>query len=75
MRILSYNKENAEELKALIQRESISLDEAIETVKPIITQVEKKGDSALLVLTRKLDKYSLTKENIKVTEKEIRQAY
>ncbi len=75
MKTITYNKENAEELKALIQRKEIAIDEVAETVKPIITQVKKKGDSALMILTRKLDKYSLTKENIKVTDREIRQAY
>ncbi|OYT53265.1 MAG: histidinol dehydrogenase [Candidatus Altiarchaeales archaeon ex4484_2] len=75
MKILHYREENAEELKALVGRDSVELDEAMESVKPIISQVKSKGDSAIYVLTRKLDKYNISPENIKVSDSEIRKAY
>ncbi|MEA1924357.1 MAG: histidinol dehydrogenase [Candidatus Altiarchaeota archaeon] len=75
MKVLHYSEENALELKALVDRESVRLDEVMESVKPIISQVKSKGDSALYLLTRKLDKYSLSSENIKVSDSEIRKAY
>lgn len=75
MEILRYSEENASEFRALVERESVGLDDAMESVKPIISQVKSKGDSALYVLTRKLDKYSLSSENIRVSDSEIRKAY
>ncbi len=75
METILYNKENAEKLEDIIKRKRISLDDVIGSVRPIISQVRKNGDSVLFILTRKLDKFNLSKENIRVSEREIREAY
>ncbi|OYT26189.1 MAG: histidinol dehydrogenase, partial [Candidatus Altiarchaeales archaeon ex4484_96] len=75
IKTIEYRGEYASELKALVERESISLDEVMESVGPIVSQVKSKGDSALYILTRKIDKFNLSSENLKVSDSEIRKAY
>lgn len=74
LRIIEYKEENAEEIGEIIKRGSINLEKVMDTVDPILSQVQKRGDEALFILTRKLDKYRLSKDNIRVSGKEIRQA-
>ena len=51
-------------------------DEQVESnVKTIIRKVVKNGDAALLELTKKFDKASLDAQDLRVTSKEIKEAY
>jgi histidinol dehydrogenase len=52
------------------------LDESIENdVKAIVDKVAKNGDAALIEFTEKFDKAKLKAENLRVTSKEIEEAY
>lgn len=70
-------KEKVEaEVKRLIQRRSFEASaEQGKVVREILAEVREKGDRALLHFTRKFDKVELTAEQLKVTDKEISQAY
>ncbi len=46
-----------------------------ESVRGIITEVKERGDSALVDLTEKFDKTRLSRQNLKVNSKEIKDAY
>ena len=66
---------NREEISRLMNRSWLEFDETLNIVKKIIKEVRENGDLALITLTRKLDKYPLSKDNIRVSEKEIDEAY
>lgn len=44
-------------------------------VKPIIADVRKRGDAALVEYTKKFDRVDLAPENLRVTKQEIKEAY
>jgi len=76
MRIVELNENTKGELlDKLLKRSPDSYGEYEAIVSDIIDNVRKNRDSALFEYTRKFDKYDLTKENIKVTQKEIQDAY
>src|SRR3972149_6202595 len=53
-----------------------TLDESIENdVKAIVNKVVKNGDAALIEFAEKFDKATLEAENLRVTAKEIEEAY
>ncbi|HCM92922.1 MAG TPA: histidinol dehydrogenase [Lachnospiraceae bacterium] len=75
MRIVRLTDETRKNIiKDLLKRSPSQYTEYEATVKEILESVKEKGDEALFELTRKFDKCELNKDNIRVTEDEIREA-
>ena len=64
-----------EEVKTLLERSQLDVQEVNATVKKIIADVRARGDAALLEYTERLDRVRLTASNLSVTEAEIAAAY
>lgn len=76
MKIVNLTKETKDNLlEDLLKRSPNSYGEYEETVNNIINDVRKNKDQAVFDYTLKFDKYSLSKDNIKVTSEEIKKAY
>lgn len=76
MRIIELNDQTKNNLlESLLKRSPNSYGSYEQTVNEIITQVREKKDKALFTYTRQFDHCEITKNNIKVTEEEIREAY
>jgi len=70
-------KEKVEaEVKRLIARKSLATDMPEEkVVREILREVKENGDRALITFNKRFDKVELTKEQLKVSEEEIKKAY
>ena len=66
---------NRREYEKILRRSRIKIDEVMKVVIPIIKEVEKEGDKAVLRWTRKFDKVDLKNEEIFVKEEKIKEAY
>ncbi|MBE5891643.1 MAG: histidinol dehydrogenase [Lachnospiraceae bacterium] len=76
MRILELNEQTKTDLsKNLLKRSPNSYGEYEKVVAEIIEQVREKGDEAIFEYTKKFDKADINKDNILVTENEIKEAY
>ena len=76
MRIVRLTEETRKDLlNNLLKRSPSNYSEYEGTVSQIVADVREKGDEALFSYTEKFDHIKLTKENITVTEEEIREAY
>lgn len=76
MKVLKLNSESKKELLAeLIKRSPEQMQGFESDVKEILKNVKENKDEALFYYTKKFDKFELNEENIKVTEKEIEEAY
>ncbi|MBQ3393491.1 MAG: histidinol dehydrogenase [Lachnospiraceae bacterium] len=76
MRIVPLTKDTKEEaLRALIGRSPAGYDEYEKTVREIIENVRKKGDSALVAYARQFDRCEMTPEQFMVTKEEKEAAY
>ena len=62
-------------LKELAVRRAAVSAEAEEVVRPILTEVREKGDTALLEYARRFDEASLTPGTLRVTPDEVKQAF
>ncbi len=62
-------------LETLLKRSPNQYDEYQQKVTEILGQVRAKGDEALFAYTKQFDGADITKESIRVTEKEIEEAY
>ncbi len=62
-------------LETLLKRSPNQYDEYQQKVTEILEQVRAKGDEALFAYTKRFDGADITKESIRVTEKEIEEAY
>jgi histidinol dehydrogenase len=71
----SQHQDIASELKRIINRGETATDEVAIVVKEVVERVRKEGDPALLEYTEKFDRVTLTLKDIKVTPKEIKDAY
>jgi len=71
----SQHQDIASELKRIINRGETATDEVAVVVKEVVERVRKEGDPALLEYTEKFDRVALTLKDIKVTPKEIQEAY
>ncbi len=71
MIIIDYPGKKADEI---LSREGLDYTQILETVKPISKEVRTKGDKALFKYSKKFDNYELTKENIQVSQSEIKKA-
>jgi len=75
MRIVSSKEFKEEALNQLLNRGKADLSAIVSTVRTIIDDVKEEGDKALLKYTEKFDKVRLNPTKLKVTEKEIKEAY
>ncbi len=76
MRIVNLTEDTKKELLGnLLGRNPGSYTEYENTVNEIINNVRSKGDEALFDYTSKFDHCDINKDNIRVTEDEIREAY
>lgn len=76
MRIVELNDKTRNNLlENLLKRSPNSYGQYEQTVNEIITQVREKKDEALFTYTRQFDKCEITKDTIKVTDAEIKEAY
>ena len=76
MRTVRLTEETKKELLGnLLNRNPGSYTEYEDTVNRIITDIRKNGDSALFEYTRKFDKCTLDADTVRITPKEIQEAY
>ena len=76
MRIVELNSQSKNNLLTnLLKRSPANYGQYEEIVSDIISQIRIKGDAALFEYTLKFDKCILSKENIRVTEAEVKEAY
>lgn len=76
MRIVSLTKETTKDiLEDLLKRSPNNYGNYEAAVAEILDKVRSEGDSALFAYTREFDKTEITKETIRVTKEEIREAY
>ncbi len=76
MRIIELNDQTKNNLlDSLLKRSPNSYGSYEQTVNEIITQIREKKDEALFAYTKQFDHCEITKDNIKVTSKEIEEAY
>ncbi len=76
MRIIELNYQTKNNLlDSLLKRSPNSYGSYEQTVNEIITQIREKKDEALFAYTKQFDHCEITKDNIKVTSKEIEEAY
>ncbi len=72
MKIIELNKNNANELLDLLKsRSTNNFDAQEKIVKDVVENIKTNGDKALFDYTKQFDGFELTKENIRVTDKEI----
>ena len=75
MRIIELNDKNKSEFKKVLDNRAAGCYPDIEkTVSDIIENVRNNGDKALFEYSKKFDRYELTAETIRVSEKEIDEA-
>lgn len=76
MRIIELNENSKKNLlKDLLKRSPSSYGSYEATVNEIIENVKENGDRAVFEYTKKFDKFDLNESNIRVTRKEIEDAY
>lgn len=76
MRIMTLTKESRQDiLEQLLKRSPNHYTAYEETVNEILKRVKSEGDQALFAYTMQFDGFALTSENIKVSQKEIQEAY
>ncbi len=72
MKIIELNKNNANELLDLLKsRSTNNFDAQEKIVKDVVENIKTNGDKALFDYTKQFDGFKLTKDNIRVTDKEI----
>ncbi len=75
MKIIELNEKNKNEFKKVLENRAAGCYPDIEkTVSEIIDNVRNNGDKALFEYSRKFDKFDLSAETIRVSEKEIDEA-
>ncbi len=76
MRIVELNEQTRNNLlENLLKRSPNSYGQYEQTVNEIISQIREKKDEALFSYTRQFDKCEITKDTIRVTDEEIKEAY
>ena len=76
MKILTLNEENKKNiLENLLKRSPNQYEAQTKAVAEILERIKEEKDVALFDYTKKFDKAELTKETIRVTEEEIKEAY
>ena len=72
MKIYNYNRSNRREIERLFKRPSIDNNSIYKIVEPIISDVKRNGDNAVIRYARKYDRF--TGKSIKVSKKELSDA-
>lgn len=76
MRIAKLNQETKQDILGnLLKRSPNQYAQYEATVAEIISDVRAKGDSAVFEITEKFDKWTVNSSNVKVSQKEIEEAY
>ena len=76
MRIVSLTEDSIKDiLSGLLKRNPGQYTEYEKTVNDIIANVRQNGDRAVFEYTRKFDKWNINKDNVRVSDKEIEDAY
>ena len=76
MRTVALTKESTKDiLENLLKRSPNNYGKIESAVDEILKNVKEKGDEALFAYTKEFDKTEVTKETIRVTEEEIKEAY
>ena len=76
MRKVTLTKESTKDiLESLLKRSPNNYGKFESTVAEILAKVKSEGDAALFAYTKEFDKAEVNKENIRVTEAEIQEAY
>ena len=76
MRIIKLTEESKKDLlHDLVKRSPNQYTQYEDTVNGIISDVRENGDKAVFSYTKNFDKWDCSSENVKVTEKEIKDAY
>ena len=74
--IIKYDdKEGKKLVEALLSRSQLEHGNVQEIVNDIIANIKANGDNALFEYTKKFDKFDVNKDNVLVTEDEIKEAY
>ncbi len=74
--IIKYDdKEGKKLVEALLSRSQLEHGNVQEIVNDIIANIKANGDKALFEYTKKFDKFDVNKDNVLVTEEEIKEAY
>jgi histidinol dehydrogenase len=73
--MMIYTSDEIEAALLRLKRKAETDEAVIKTVRQILRDVEREGDSALFEYTRRLDGFDLNEDNILVTEREIYEAY
>ncbi len=71
----SQQKDINTELKRMINRGEAATEEVATAVREVVERVRKQGDPAVLEYTEKFDRATFTLRNIRVSQKEIQDAY
>jgi len=71
----SQHKDVNTELKRIINRGETATEEVSIAVREVVERVRKQGDPAVLEYTEKFDRATFTLKNIRVSQKEIKDAY
>ena len=74
-KIYYWDKLGKKQKQFLLKRSNSNIDEIKKTAAGVIAKVRKNGDAALLEFTVKFDKIRLSEEQLRVSEKEFRQAF
>ncbi len=76
MKFVKANRETTKNiLNDLLKRSPNNYDQYADSVQQIINDVKENGDGALFSYTSKFDGCDLSKDNVQVTEEEIKEAY
>ncbi len=73
MKVIEYSERD--KIREILERETLDLDKVMKSVGEIIGKVREGGDSALVDYSKKFDDFELTKENIRVSKEEIKDAH
>jgi histidinol dehydrogenase len=75
LKIITTQEFKGKELNQVVKRGKLDLSQISSSVDKIISDVKENGDSALLLYTEKFDNVHLATSELKVTEREISEAY
>jgi histidinol dehydrogenase len=75
LRVVSSKEFKKDKLNLFLSRGKADLSSIVSTVRTIIDDVKKEGDSALLRYTEKFDRVRLDVSKLRVSESEIKEAY
>lgn len=75
LRIYELDKMTEEEKERILRRAEVDIEAAVERVRPVVEDVRRRGDQALIEYTKKFDGVDLTPEQLEVSKEDIEKAY